>query len=126
MAKYELGIFEDKINNKNYHLFFRLGYGDNKNVIYVGNYTYGNLFSYKIDNIENIRLIMKRKNHKGFSVDLYIPKQKGDLKSILEMILKPMGCKIMDLKFNSRKQITNLLVKNAVIKKLNGNGDDEW
>ncbi len=126
MAKSTLGYFYD--NNKKYKLFYRLGYGKYKNFIYIGNSTKGNMFRFHKDEDNIILFMMKKETKDGWgnlsfnrkSIPLYIPKSEDDLRFILEMILNPQKCELVELNITSREKLKHEIFKQLVITRLKG------
>ena len=127
MANVVLGYFYEGV--KKYKLIYRLGYGKYKDFVYVGNSTKGNLFRFHKDDY-NVVLLMFKKSTKdnGWgnpivnrkSIPLHIPKSDDDIKFILEMLLKPQNCELVELNITSREKLMQEIYKYLVVKRLRG------
>lgn len=131
MDRLELGSF--KAGSKEYKLRYRLGYGKYKEVIYIGNTTYGHFLRFHKDEENVVYLFVPRTrdfsiprdnygevkgNHTTGVLGLHIPKSNNDLKIILKMILKPRGIKIINLNFESREKLKEYLFKYLIVERL--------
>ena len=130
MAKTDLGSF--KANNREYRLFYRLGYGKYKNVIYIGNSTYGNFLRFHESEEEVVYLFVAKtkdfripRDEYGYVrgdtlgvLGLYFLKSGNDLRKILEMIFKPRGWVITNLNYESREELKKELFKRLVVRRL--------
>lgn len=104
MAKTTIGQFKNLVTGKTYNIYCRHGYGKWRNSHYeVGNYTFGLFFRFGYQN----EFIFLRQG-----IELAYPRYRDDLRRILNMVMKPRGLEIIELKVGSRTRIEEIeLVK---------------
>jgi len=112
MSKTTIGHFEDTTNkksegiNKKYNIFFRRGYGYRNSTFEIGNHTFGIFFRFGLNNC--YVWVSRYELDKKSMCEIKYPREDNDVEKILNEIFKPIGLKLIDLKYKSRKELDKI------------------